>query len=398
MRKKRILASTLLLVVSGVLVGWAAFSGVISTQAAYKPAKINQQKWSFIKKKITEDQRHVHDYWTTDRMKQARPAEELLEDLPEWQTLQANKRRPPRKPTPRPTMTATPKPGATSTSTPKPGVTATPTPKPGATSTPTPKPGVTATPTPKPGATATVQPTVTATPGPNLTSGPIPTDSYSTYPFSTIGKVFFTDKKTGANYVCSGTAVISGNKSTVDTAGHCVMQGGSGSNYYTNWSFCPQYIDGTCPKGRWTAKEVAVSTTWANSGSFSQDLAAVVVNTNASGQFLTDVVGGVQFGANRSRSLQVVALGYPAASPFNGKRMQSCVGTTRDYPSGNPKPIGVSCNMTGGSSGGGWLSQINGTWYIVGHNDFGSSAYPNVMWSPYYGDDALSVFNSVQNN
>src|SRR5690349_9150366 len=32
----------------------------------------------------------------------------------------------------------------------------------------------------------------------------IPHSSYGTYPYSTIGKVFFTDPNTGLNYVCSG--------------------------------------------------------------------------------------------------------------------------------------------------------------------------------------------------
>ena len=41
---------------------------------------------------------------------------------------------------------------------------------------------------------------------------------YTSAPTSTNGKVFFSDG--GQNYVCSGTALLSGNKSTVWTAGH----------------------------------------------------------------------------------------------------------------------------------------------------------------------------------
>ena len=66
---------------------------------------------------------------------------------------------------------------------------------------------------------------------------------YTSQPTSTNGKVFFTDD--GLNYVCSGTAVLSGNRSTVWTAGHCVHDGASG--FHTNWAFVPAYADGSAP-------------------------------------------------------------------------------------------------------------------------------------------------------
>jgi hypothetical protein len=59
------------------------------------------------------------------------------------------------------------------------------------------------------------------------------------------GKVFFSDGS--ANYVCSGTALTSGNESVVWTAGHCVNEGPGG--FYTNWAFVPAYKDGTARTG-----------------------------------------------------------------------------------------------------------------------------------------------------
>ena len=49
------------------------------------------------------------------------------------------------------------------------------------------------------------------------------TTPYTQQPTSTHGKVFFT--LGGNDYVCSGTALLSGNKSVVWTAGHCVNEG-----------------------------------------------------------------------------------------------------------------------------------------------------------------------------
>ena len=45
------------------------------------------------------------------------------------------------------------------------------------------------------------------------------------------------------DYVCSGTALLSGNKSVVWTAGHCVNEGPG--DFATNWEFVPAYKDGT---------------------------------------------------------------------------------------------------------------------------------------------------------
>ena len=88
---------------------------------------------------------------------------------------------------------------------------------------------------------------------------------YTSAPTRTNGKVFFSDG--GSNYVCSGTAVLSGNKSTVWTAGHCVHDGASG--FHTNWSFVPAYADGSAPYGEWTARNLLTTSGWANGGDFS---------------------------------------------------------------------------------------------------------------------------------
>src|SRR6266704_3219056 len=49
--------------------------------------------------------------------------------------------------------------------------------------------------------------------------GQPPRNGNSSYPLSTVGKVFFTNA-VGQDMVCSGTAVASLNQSVVDTAGH----------------------------------------------------------------------------------------------------------------------------------------------------------------------------------
>ena len=160
---------------------------------------------------------------------------------------------------------------------------------------------------------------------------------YTSAPTRTNGKVFFSDG--GSNYVCSGTALLSGNKSTVWTAGHCVHDGAS--NFHTNWTFVPAYADGSRPYGTWTARTLLTTGGWANNGDFSYDTGAAVVSTN----------GG----------------------------------------SANPPTMGIDCDMTGGSSGGGWIAGGS----VVSVNSYGYTTLPNVMFGPYQGSVAQSLYTQA---
>ena len=209
---------------------------------------------------------------------------------------------------------------------------------------------------------------------------------YTSAPTRTNGKVFFSDG--GSNYVCSGTAVLSGNKSTVWTAGHCVHDGASG--FHTNWSFVPAYADGSAPYGEWTARNLLTTSGWANGGDFSYDNGAAVVNTN--GSALTDVVGGRNIAFNTARSQNYASHGYPAAPPFNGQRLWVCNSPlVYDDTSANPPTMGIDCDMTGGSSGGGWIAGGS----VVSVNSYGYTTLPNVMFGPYQGSVAQSLYTQA---
>jgi hypothetical protein len=210
---------------------------------------------------------------------------------------------------------------------------------------------------------------------------------YTSQPTSTNGKVFFTDD--GLNYVCSGTSVLSGNKSVVWTAGHCVHDGAS--NFHTNWSFVPAYADGSRPYGTWTARSLLTTSGWANSGDFSYDNGAAVVSLSG-GSALTDVVGGRNIAFNYPRQQQYAAHGYPAAPPFNGQRLSVCNSPLiYDDTSANPPTMGIDCDMTGGSSGGGWIAGGS----VASVNSYGYTTLPNVMFGPYQGSVAQSLYTQA---
>ena len=210
---------------------------------------------------------------------------------------------------------------------------------------------------------------------------------YTSAPTRTNGKVFFTDD--GLNYVCSGTAVLSGNKSVVWTAGHCVHDGAS--NFHTNWTFVPAYADGSRPYGTWTARTLLTTSGWANNGDFSYDTGAAVVSTTG-GSALTDVVGGRNIAFSTARQQQYAAHGYPAAPPFDGQRLWVCNSPLiYDDTSANPPTMGIDCDMTGGSSGGGWIAGGS----VVSVNSYGYSTLPNVMFGPYQGSVAQSLYTQA---
>jgi len=210
---------------------------------------------------------------------------------------------------------------------------------------------------------------------------------YTSYPTRTNGKVFFTEG--GLNYVCSGTALLSGNKSVVWTAGHCVNDGAG--TFVTNWAFVPAYADGSRPYGTWTARRLLTTSGWSSSSDFSYDNGAAVVNLNG-GRALTDMVGGVGATFNYPRNQTYVSHGYPAAPPFNGARLWTCTSPLRyNDTSANPATMGIDCDMTGGSSGGGWT--VNGSLESV--NSYGYSTLPNVMFGPYQGSVSQALYNQA---
>jgi hypothetical protein len=226
---------------------------------------------------------------------------------------------------------------------------------------------------------------VQAAKGGNAAKGAYPFTRYEPATYNPAhGKVFFTDG--GVNYVCSGTALSSGNESVVWTAGHCVNQGPGA--YFTNWAFVPAYRDGARPYGTWAARTLLTTTPWRTGGDFSYDEGAAVVNPNA-GRTLTDVVGARGIGFNQPAQQHYLAHGYPAASPFAGGRMFICEAdlALRDN-SANPPTMGIGCDMTGGSSGGGWVVGNQ----VLSVNSYRYGNLRNVIFGPYQGTVAQGLY------
>jgi len=258
------------------------------------------------------------------------------------------------------------------------------------------------------GAPAAVEPTAgTLGANPNsLLAAVTVARPYTNLPDRLNGKVFFV--KGGQSFVCSGTVVNGTNKDLIDTAGHCVSDGAG--HFHTNWIFVPAYSSaasgclttaGCFPYGKWTARRLATTTEWHNFSNLKQDYGYAVLNT-LGGQHIVNRLGGQGSRFNQSRTQTFRAYGYPQAAPFNGFDQKVCVSNrlANDNPSARPGPLTmkISCNMTGGSSGGGWLIAMatSGLGYVNSHNSYGYVGQPGFMYGPYYGNEALSLFNTAQ--
>jgi hypothetical protein len=191
--------------------------------------------------------------------------------------------------------------------------------------------------------------------------------NYLTYPTSTIGKLFFTIPGVG-NFVCSATVI---GRSTIATAGHCVSSIVNGNpTWHTNFLFCPSYYKaggsgGPHPsRGCWGWSSATTPFQWFNFNNVDRDYACIV--TAATGTVVADKVGNVTGWVGRAWNWppeqNVLAWGYPAASPFPGYHIITVA--ANEWYSVNMSSAGesvvdlsskyIGSDMTGGSSGGPW--------------------------------------------
>lgn len=219
------------------------------------------------------------------------------------------------------------------------------------------------------------------------------------------GKVFFTLQ--GANYVCSGTAVAaSAPVNLVWTAGHCATDG-LGRDA-TNFMFVPGYYKGLEPNGRWTFTQLDSTPGWEAQGPdrFRYDVGAarVVHSANTSATFV-DTIGTrpIAFGQNPTGK-RLVSYGYPAAGKFNGQQQYACASPFRRWDvAALLDPMQISCDMTGGSSGGGWMLDTNANNVgdagepLVSVNSYGYRSEKTTMYGPYMPADgqAQVLYNSL---
>ena len=219
---------------------------------------------------------------------------------------------------------------------------------------------------------------------------------YTQYPYRTIGKLFF--KRGGKSYVCSASSI--GNNA-IWTAGHCLHAGNNqASGWATNVVFVPAYKDGNAPYGQWQAKQLFVRTAWYKNGiskGLCQDMGGAVLYKK-NGKKISQTVGWLGFAWNWSKYQHWCQYGYPAGAPFNGKRLIANHSSFAYHgnPGCSPRPLGVGSDLTGGSSGGPWILKFGTSNYVNGNNSYRRSSKPQEMFSPYFNNNAKSLFDTIR--
>ncbi len=244
--------------------------------------------------------------------------------------------------------------------------------------------------------------------------------TYTTYPYSTVGKLFFQVPGVGL-FVCSASVVNGKNSSTVLTAGHCVYSPPPGTFGYvgthTNFVFIPSRRAGANPVGTWTAAVSATTVGW-QFGYLEYDVGALVMNRGglSNNHVATDTGSlGLLFDAPQVQHFH--GIGYPQGArnlaqtqpglQFNGEYQEICTAATAgtDLPTGgpgDPRTLGIGCDSTGGTSGGPWIVNFSG--YLAKQNNLINSVFsyrytgPNPpanlqIYGPYFGAAAQNLWS-----
>jgi hypothetical protein len=218
---------------------------------------------------------------------------------------------------------------------------------------------------------------------------PVDPSVYGMYPYSTVGKVFFT--LDGGDFVCSASVIDPGH--LLLTARHCMYDIDTGS-FATNWAFYPGYFQGPGFLGAWPAR---ILVTWGSGPNWRYDIGIVQLFDDdavgcggSSGSPIWFYTGYLGYAWNTDYLTGYwEQFGYPQAPPFDGQSMfEVSSGFGAENVFGLDQTIDtveVGNDMTGGSSGGPWILDFGVGNYTNGVNSFKFlAAHPDAMNSPKF--------------
>ena len=225
------------------------------------------------------------------------------------------------------------------------------------------------------------------------------------------GKVYF---ELGASaYICSGAVVEDARSgySLVVTAAHCAYDE-TNLQFATFWMFIPEFDSNptySCAGttyGCWSAAALVVHSGYANAGGFNSqatvhDYAIAVVGPGgkSGGSQLDATVGdfGIRF-SSVADGTQTSAFGYPAAGKYAGSDLVYCAGAVKSDPYNSNLTYKLGCDMTGGSSGGPWLTAFTtstGDGTLTSVNSYTYSFVRNTMHGPKFDARTQTVYSTA---
>lgn len=258
----------------------------------------------------------------------------------------------------------------------------------------------------------------TATTSTSATSTSTAWSDSSSLPMNAVGKIFFTIGR--SNYVCSGSTLSDSvtSVSYVVTAGHCAVDKGK---FVTNFMFVPNYqsaiFNGKIEVNeRWYAKNLVVRNEFASQVQFNRtaiehDWAFAVI---PSGTFTKNKKSFTNPGDLSSKGAfdygqSIFALGsssdafgYPAAGKYAGNTaLRYASGSISADPYGY-NTWGMLSDLTGGASGGPWLSTLDlasipQIGVVSSVNSYKYIGDETKMYGPWFGPKTTSTYDLAKN-
>jgi V8-like Glu-specific endopeptidase len=179
----------------------------------------------------------------------------------------------------------------------------------------------------------------------------VPTSADRSYPYTTVGKLFFHIPNKG-DFYCSAAVIRA---RIIATSGQCVHSGTANPGFFTDFEFVPAYRDGTAPFNTWGWEYVVVHNTWTGSNGKlpnAADYALIELEDkviSGATRKVGDVVGYLGYIIQRLRPNHAHLLGYP--SNFDGGEKLHQV-TAQALRAANPNNVEYGSDMRSGSGGG----------------------------------------------
>jgi hypothetical protein len=200
-------------------------------------------------------------------------------------------------------------------------------------------------------------------------------------------------------------------RSLVLTAGHCSYDNGTQA-FVTNWIFIPDYDSnptGTCANttyGCWTATALVTHSGFTSQTGFTDQAIrydwsfAVVGAGGKSGTAQLDAtVGSFPLAVDgfTGTGVQAFSFGYPQASPYTGVDLIYCSEALKtDANMANTTWALPSCTLTGGASGGPWMSNFSvDRGGLSSVNSYKYTGVANGMYGPKFNSYTTDTYNTA---
>jgi V8-like Glu-specific endopeptidase len=169
---------------------------------------------------------------------------------------------------------------------------------------------------------------------------------WKAFPWKVVGKLLID----GAGY-CTAQSITGAPKNIIVTAAHCVHDR---TRFYSGWTFVPAERNGVAPYGQYRWASARILNGWIAPGGRRYDVAIIRLQNNPStGRPVSFYTGWLGWRINAPYVRNLHSIGY--ASNFSTQWTTIC---TAESFSAGCEGVDVTikgCDMTFGSSGGGWI-------------------------------------------